>query len=186
MDTGDGFERLLPFNSHQNPLEVAEKFIAQEGLYRDALNQITQFIRTNANIRTAAPQAAAAKPTTNKYFPYLFHYFFEQLNLDKIAAKIKEFSETVSEELKMNDREILSLDRLVTLLSTPNTYHTTEVYTGEFDLVKKLMTWPKDKIFPILDLFRVFILHPNAVDLFKGSDYGATYTGVFLGTLMQA
>jgi phospholipase A-2-activating protein len=38
VDTGDGIERLLPFNSWENPLEVGEKFIVQEGLTRDSIN----------------------------------------------------------------------------------------------------------------------------------------------------
>ena len=66
------------------------------------------------------------------------------------------------EENKLNDRELLSLDRIVTLLSTPNTYQTTEMYTGEFDLIKKCILWPRDKIFPVLDLLRVFVLHPGS------------------------
>lgn len=186
VDTGDGIERQLPFNSWQNPLEIGEKFIAQEGLYKDAINQITQFIRTNANIKPPAQTVAPSRQATNKYFPYLFHYFFEQLNLEKIGQKIKEFGETVGEEFKISDKENISFERLIQVLSAPNTYHNTEIYTGEYDLIKKLMTWPRDKVFPVLDLFRVFILHPHSQELFKGSDYGANYTSVFLGTLMHA
>jgi phospholipase A-2-activating protein len=38
VDIGDGNEMLLPFNSWENPLEVAEKFIVQEGLTRDSVH----------------------------------------------------------------------------------------------------------------------------------------------------
>jgi phospholipase A-2-activating protein len=68
----------------------------------------------------------------------------------------------------------------------PETYLQTEVYTGEYDLVKKIMLWPREKIFPVLDLFRLFVLHPGSIELFRGSDYGANYTSVILGTLANS
>jgi phospholipase A-2-activating protein len=108
----------------------------------------------------------------NKYY----HYFFETLNLEKITEKIREFALLVPEELRLSDRELLSLDRLATLLSTPATYHSTEFYTGELDLIKKLLGWPREHVFPVLDMFRIFVLHPHSQEMFKGADYGSEYT----------
>lgn len=40
-------------------------------------------------------------------------------------------------------------------------------------VIDKLLTFPIDKAFPCMDLFRVYLLHPTSYEPFSGSDAGA-------------
>jgi hypothetical protein len=47
-------------------------------------------------------------------------------------------------------------------------------------VIKKLLTFPVDKVFPCLDLYRIYLLHPSAYEQFAGSDAGAFYVHALL------
>lgn len=49
--------------------------------------------------------------------------------------------------------------------------------------MKKLMSFPKAKVFPCLDLYRCFLAHPCSVENFNASDAGSYYLSVLLSTL---
>merc|ERR1711870_74746 len=38
---------------------------------------------------------------------------------------------------------------------------------------EKLSDWPQENLFPVIDLQRLYILHPGSTELFKGTDKGA-------------
>jgi phospholipase A-2-activating protein len=48
VELGDGIMRKLPFNNGANFLEAADKFCSRENLSRVNVEQITQFLKTNA------------------------------------------------------------------------------------------------------------------------------------------
>jgi phospholipase A-2-activating protein len=48
VELGDGIMRRLPFNNGANFLEAADKFCSREHLNRGNVEQIVQFLRTNA------------------------------------------------------------------------------------------------------------------------------------------
>lgn len=48
VELGDGIIRKLPFNNGANNLEAADKFCSREHLSRVNVEQIVQFLRTNA------------------------------------------------------------------------------------------------------------------------------------------
>lgn len=39
----------------------------------------------------------------------------------------------------------------------------------------KLKEWPQDRLFPVIDLWRLFLVHPQSADYFKGSDRGTPF-----------
>jgi len=39
----------------------------------------------------------------------------------------------------------------------------------------KLKEWPNDRLFPVVDLWRLFLVHPTSADYFKGSDRGTPF-----------
>ena len=43
------------------------------------------------------------------------------------------------------------------------------------DLMNKLLDIPLDKLFPCLDLYRIFLLHPSATCHFKKFEDGASH-----------
>jgi hypothetical protein len=50
-------------------------------------------------------------------------------------------------------------------------------------VIDKILEFPVEKVFPSLDLFRIFLCHNSAASLFNASDAGASYIGLLLSLL---
>jgi len=48
----------------------------------------------------------------------------------------------------------------------------------ERDLIwKKMAGWPVDRLMPVIDVWRMHLLHSTSTDVFKGTDHGYSYIG---------
>mgnify|MGYP002622575587 CR=1 FL=1 len=185
VDDESKIPKRLPFNNGDNPLEVAEKFIAREGLHKGYIEQITNFIRQNtrhtqgrSNTRTQQQQPQKKK-VQSKYFPYLNPITFQGGNFDGLVKKIFEFNEALKDTTSaMKETEITRFGRIIEKLKDTANYHTTQFTDLELELITlKLLKWPLDKMLPVLDLFRIFLVHHNSEKLFAGLDGGLHYLG---------
>ncbi|CAE7481324.1 lub1 [Symbiodinium sp. KB8] len=106
---------------------------------------------------------------------------FKDGKFDAIQGKILEFNSQVEESLKLDPVETAHFAEGVTKLKTGIT---TELRDCEKEIIiKKMGKWPNEKLFPVVDLWRLFLAHPNSSDLFKGSDRGTAYIMQVLGLL---
>lgn len=172
VDLGNGDVRKLPYNNWENPLEVAEKFLTKEGLGRGYVQEICKFINDNAKptCNKPAPKPQQAKA---KHFPTLEPIVFTTGNLDQIGKKLVEFNATVQTGIQMDAAEIRMLERIVQAMSKSQNSSLT---VKELELViGKLLKWPKEIIFPCLDLYRFVLLGPGGQEFFKTSDHGAEH-----------
>lgn len=51
------------------------------------------------------------------------------------------------------------------------------------NVIKKCLLLPKDKVFPALDVYRIYLTHPNSTENYNGSDAGAEYIAVLTNIL---
>jgi hypothetical protein len=108
------------------------------------------------------------------------HLLFDSINIAGPEKKIREFEE----ELKtIEEKEQKNLTRLLKVVGEKQHYHTSELYKQEWDVLKKLLDWPNKNVFPVLDVFRMFLLHSQASEMFKVFDHGAEYLYKFLSML---
>lgn len=175
---------LLPYNKGQNPMAIAEAFCAREGIRKDNIDAIRKFIVANcggdatigpANNAAssggqAAPKPAPKKPSTSM-FPLTTPLTFKDGKLDPVHKKLLEFNEQVPENLKMvTDLQYFN-DAVVKLRDEGIKAVFKQV---EFEVIhEKLIEWPQQYLFPVMDLWRHFALHDRSCDAFKGSDRGA-------------
>lgn len=174
--------RKLPYNRGQNPMEVAESFCSREQIHKGNIEQIRQFIIQNgggggsgaAGSQGAAPAAAAKPPEpVAAHFPVMSPAVFKDGKFEALQGKILEFNGQVDDGLKLDANEVTYLGDAIGKLKLGVT---SEFRSCEKEVVwHKLKDWPKDKIFPVIDLWRLFLVHPTSADLFKGSDRGAHY-----------
>jgi hypothetical protein len=75
------------------------------------------------------------------------------------------------------------LTKLCDVLADPNKYYLTKVDDYAFDLLVKLLDEPIDRIFPCLDLYRIFLLHPDMTTHFKKFEDGASRVYSMIGVL---
>ncbi|CAJ1433075.1 unnamed protein product, partial [Effrenium voratum] len=175
----------LPYNKGQNPLLAAENFCAREQIHKSNTEQIRQFIIQNAgegagsgasSAPTPAPAPAPApvpKEAVTGVFPVLQPAVFKDGKFPALQGKILEFNGQVDESLQLDPVEV---NHLTAGISKLQMGVSTELRDCEKEIITKTLgKWPNDKLFPVVDLWRLLLAHPSSADLFKGSDRGTSY-----------
>jgi len=173
----------LPYNKSQNPMQVAESFCAREQIHKSNVEEIRKFIIENsgggggapaAGAGESAPGPAAPSEPPSALFPVMTHAVYKDgIKFDGLQKKLLEFNDQVDEANKLNPMEVTHLTDAIGKLKLGVS---TEFRTCEKEIVfVKLKEWPKDKMFPVIDLWRAFLAHPVSSDYFKGSDRGTAF-----------
>mmetsp|Transcript_39387 Transcript_39387/g.116794 ORF Transcript_39387/g.116794 Transcript_39387/m.116794 type:complete len:743 (-) Transcript_39387:20-2248(-) len=187
MGTGMGMRRL-PYNKGQNPMEVAEGFCSREQINKSNSDQIRLFIIQNAGEGSSsqaapAPAPAAAPPRehASAMFPVMSPAVFKDGKFEPLQNKILEFNGQVDESLKLTAVDVGLLGDAIAKLKAGVA---SEFRQSEKEVIfVKLKAWPQDKLFPVVDLWRLFNAHPVSSDLYKGSDRGVPFITQVLGGL---
>jgi len=195
VDMGGGAGmRKLPYNTGENPMLVAEMFCNREQINKANTDQIRQFIIQNAGgegaTATGTPTGYGAGPATGSapssapsepalgIFPVMQTAVFKDGKFEALQGKILEFNGQVDEACRLDPVEVNHLTEGINKLKTGVT---TELRNVEKEMITvKLGQWPKEKLFPVVDLWRLYLVHPTSSDLFKGSDRG---TGLIMQVL---
>jgi len=175
---GNRGTRKLPYNKGGNPLASAERFCAREQIDKSNMEQIRQFIQTNAGegggATASAPSTSAAPAQAqdiSTMFPLRETLQFKDGKFEALHKKLLEFNEQVDESMRLDVGDQTHLNACIEKLKAGIA---SEIRPCEKDIVHyKMGEWPSDKLFPVIDLWRLFLLHPQSGDLFKGSDRGA-------------
>jgi len=119
----------------------------------------------------AAPvtMQGSAAAGTSQHFPTTEHIVHrsDAKVFPKILKKIKDLAQAISEDPSvMSDGEALReqdsahLEQIFATLGDVAHYHSTSFSDHQIGcLLHLLKTWPSDKIFPVLDVFRCMLLH---------------------------
>eukprot|EP00928_Gymnodinium_smaydae_P078677 TRINITY_DN62784_c0_g1_i1.p1 TRINITY_DN62784_c0_g1~~TRINITY_DN62784_c0_g1_i1.p1 ORF type:complete len:750 (-),score=174.68 TRINITY_DN62784_c0_g1_i1:117-2366(-) len=185
--------RKLPYNKGQNPMEVAESFCSREQIHKGNTDQIRQFIQQNSGQGGAAAPAPSAggggyggasgsSEAVSSVFPIMTVVSFKDGKFDPLQAKILEFNGQVDEALRLDSTEILHLTEGIAKLKSG--VMSKEIRECERQVIhSKLGEWPADKLFPVVDLWRLYLVHPQSADNFKGSDRGAPFLAKVINLL---
>lgn len=89
-----------------------------------------------------------------KHSPYLTYTSFDICDASKVLIKLKEFNNQLTEELsKVNEAD---LEKVITLIPTQNASNDIGI-----ECLKKIMHWPAEKLFPVLDVIRLAVRNPE-------------------------
>jgi len=186
IEIDEGVTLKLGFNNGQNPYAVAQDFIWANDLPQEHLDQIANFIDTNAapvTLGADTPMATGADPLTggsnamyeapraggagassvtfasSEHIPKKSMIFFDTPGkAEAVEKKVMEFNDALAaggatSALAMTADEAVLFRQLIAVavdkesLSRPS--------PAAYDLVAgKLLKWPQDKLFPILDVLR--------------------------------
>jgi len=186
VDIKDGEPALkLPYNATQNPYEVARKFIADNELPLDYLDQVANFIVQNTQGTTigqrqgglpgsdpwgtesryrpgdidSAPSQTPSRPRTLPQTQYLS---IATAQYKTIQKKIQEFNQQLitdgRKDLSLNPLGLEALAATIKQLESAASKpdSSTPVLPEGIDVVIKIITsWPADKRLPGYDLLRV-------------------------------
>ncbi|KAJ4844454.1 hypothetical protein Tsubulata_028947 [Turnera subulata] len=196
VDIGDGEPiRKLPYNRSDNPYDTADKWLLKENLPLSYRQQIVEFILQNSGQSSGFTldssfrdpftganayipgqpsnmSAVSSKPIF-KHIPKKGMLVFDTAQFDGILKKISEFNSTLQSEdtkdLSLSELEISRLAAVVKILKDTSHYHTSKFADVDVALFLKLLkSWPLAMIFPVIDILRMTVLHPDgASKLFK-------------------
>ncbi|GMP38054.1 hypothetical protein CsSME_00009465 [Camellia sinensis var. sinensis] len=199
VDIGDGEPtRKLPYNRSDNPYDTADKWLLKENLPLSYRQQIVEFILQNTGQRDFAldssfrdpytgssayvpggpsnMHATSAKPTF-KHIPKKGMLVFDVAQFDGILKKISEFNNALQSDLdkkslSLTELEVSRLDAIVKILKDTSHYHSSRFSDVDIILLLKLLkSWPLAMMFPVIDILRMIILHPDgATRLLKHVD----------------
>ncbi|XP_063361364.1 phospholipase A-2-activating protein [Cydia amplana] len=224
VDIKDGAPPLkLPFNKAEDPWVAAQAFIHKHDLPQVYLEQVANFIITNAKLdsvpassngffdpftgssryvpgsesRAAGlPAPSAADPFTGAgaystaaaqtqqipqsnekpLIPHDAYIRFDQANLTAIHDKLKEFNSKVGDGLSaLTEQQLTDIVKLGELNSTYN--------PETIALLKKTLEWPKEILFPVLDVTRLAVRNKEVNGLIFDTTYGPDFVKYLLTLL---
>ena len=97
---------------------------------------------------------------------------YEAVKIDGPKNKILEFN---TADNFMDDKELKHFEGLCAALSNKDNFFNTKINDYHTALLTKLIQLPVDKVFPCLDLYRIFLLHPDATQHSKKFEEGANH-----------
>jgi len=103
--------------------------------------------------------------------------FYDAVKIDGPKKKILEFNET---DKFMDDKELKHFESLCVVLSNKDMFNKTKIDDYHSALLGKLLTLPIEKVFPCLDLYRIFLTHPDMVVHFKNFERGWTHLSAMI------
>uniref|UniRef100_A0A3Q3LH01 Phospholipase A2-activating protein n=1 Tax=Mastacembelus armatus TaxID=205130 RepID=A0A3Q3LH01_9TELE len=153
--TGSG--RYIPGSgpNQSAPVGVADPFTGEPLTERSRRES-----KTNTFGGGAYSSAALRQMTTNIYFPKTDGVTFEQANASQIMAKLKELNGSAPHEHKLSEEILESLEQLLVSVCGPNS---TEPLPSiqQISVLWKASHWPEDIVFPVLDIMRLAVRHPQ-------------------------
>jgi phospholipase A-2-activating protein len=110
---------------------------------------------------------------------------YEGGNFDGLSKKIFEFNEALKDTPhQMKEAEVNRLNKVLEKLKDTENYYQTTFTELETEVITlKLLKWPSEYLVPVLDLFRLFLIHHNSEKLFSGLDCGLAYLSLICQVL---
>ncbi|RVE52510.1 hypothetical protein evm_002904 [Chilo suppressalis] len=213
VDIKDGAPPIkLPYNKTEDPWVAAQAFIHKHNLPQVYLDQVANFIITNAKLdqlpassngfadpftgesryvpgsnavgnlpppSTADPFTGMTAYTTAQETPLIPHdaYIrFDQANTKAIYDKLKEFNSKIGDGLSPLTEQ--QLENVVKLGELNNTYNPETV-----TLLKKMLEWPKEILFPVLDVTRLAVRNKDINGQIFDTTYGPNFVKYLLSLL---
>jgi phospholipase A-2-activating protein len=124
---------------------------------------------TNQPINVSFASKSSNAVSSNPHYPITSYQTFTSPvdYVTKIMGKFKEFCQTYPDECVASDEDISAIEAMcISLVNSkpPNQHH--------IPLLLKLLDWPPQYIFPVLDIIRLAILDPSCAQmLFDLTDY---------------
>lgn len=108
------------------------------------------------------------------------YLFYDAVKIDGPKKKILEFNDT---DKFMDDKELKYFEQLCNNLSNKDNFWQTKIDREQSNLLTKLISLPNDKVFPCLDLYRIFLTHPDNTQHFKKYEVGWNHASTILSLL---
>ncbi|XP_061566356.1 phospholipase A-2-activating protein [Cololabis saira] len=114
---------------------------------------------------------ALKQTSANIFFPKTDGVTFEQANTSQIIAKLKELNGGAPQEHKLSEETVENLEGLLLYVCGENTSDV-PLTIQQIGLLWKASHWPEDIVFPVLDVMRLAVRHPQVNETLCGEAEG--------------
>lgn len=182
----------LGYNAGDNPYMAAQEFIHQNELQQDFLDEIAKFIISNTSkVELGAPRGPEIDPFSedryrpqgsvvptkpiqhSAYFPQKYPLFLDQGNFAPIIAKVLQINQALAESnpsVAVSGADRQSLEQAMSTLKDTSRYHSSSFGENEIAVFKRIIaSWSPENRFPVLDLLRLGVIHPEFGPRFSDS-----------------
>uniref|UniRef100_A0A672QFE6 Phospholipase A-2-activating protein n=1 Tax=Sinocyclocheilus grahami TaxID=75366 RepID=A0A672QFE6_SINGR len=130
---------------------------------------------------SAYSSSSAPKATTNIFFPNMDGVMFEQANTTQILGKLRELNSTAPADRKLSDAALDCLEKLLLLVADQKS--PAQPTAEQISVLWRTSHWPEDIVFPVLDILRLAVRHPEVNAQLCGGTEGASLCNHLLGLM---
>jgi len=183
--TGGGVAKLqIGYNNGENQFVAAQRFIDAYMLPQHHLNEIANYIQqrvgseerrtlggpAGASGSNAPAQSSAGSATASVGVPMAFYkhlpvpaYKSFELSAKSASTTLEKMKKKIQEFGHLSDLRTTTMSNLMTTLAATNRYHSSKIEMNELETIHHMLeTFPRNEIFPALDLARLTVAHPDA------------------------
>ena len=173
----------LGFNADDDPEEVTNRFCALYQIPADMRQQILDFVIPKVDMaavirkKEEAAAAASAPKIVLHQVPSWSSGSFEtyaQANIQAMEKKITETNSLLASQghasAITNSEELKNFRALFDTIRDVTSYHSSPFSASELTVFRKFLHWPTEHILPIMDAFRVLMMHHQANQSMGGDE----------------
>uniref|UniRef100_A0A8C1G352 Phospholipase A2-activating protein n=1 Tax=Cyprinus carpio TaxID=7962 RepID=A0A8C1G352_CYPCA len=130
---------------------------------------------------SAYSSSSLPKAKTNVFFPNTDGVMFEQANTTQILGKLRELNSTAPADRKLSDTALDCLEKLLLLVTDVKGQE--QPTAEQISVLWRTSHWPEDIVFPVLDILRLAVRHPEVNAQLCGGTEGASLCNHLLGLM---
>ncbi|UIZ27334.1 hypothetical protein KXD40_005851 [Peronospora effusa] len=194
-----GLKKLeIGYNQGQNPFTVAQEFIDKHVLDQSYLREIADYItqrageyrppvlENNDSVNSVSSGNGSHEPTVAasryKYFPVSGYNTFETTKISKLMSTLRQFNDKMKDTQDtdaLTDSQLIALDHIVFTVQDTAFYHSSTFAPPEIAALRSALDkWPAKLAFPMLDLLRIVVVHPQGPIALGDAGLGTLVTKV--------
>ena len=167
----NGNNLMLGFDIDEDADEITERFMRQNQFPPDYFQQIKEFVKPMLDPDARRKKLQAMHYQRGDEFkqipawksPYIT---YSETNIPVLKQKLLEFnSQFAGTEHALSEAETRIFPLFINNLSDQVNYHVSSFPNDQFELLKKLLSWPTEKVVPVLDSLRILFLHHAACEI---------------------
>ncbi|KAJ3380533.1 hypothetical protein HDU84_005751 [Entophlyctis sp. JEL0112] len=194
IDIGAGANLKLPYNNSENPFVTAQRFIDENELSQDFLEQIANFIINNAKPTTIGsevisdfvdpftgagryiPGSSAPNRTPSALGETMFpgsYATFGAINCKGVKTKTAQLNSdsTKTGGVPLSAEEIGTINSLLDLIEAGKDRVSSAMDPRHWEAVTKIaFSWPETSRFPGIDLVRISVLYSTIPSVIEGDN----------------
>jgi hypothetical protein len=176
IDLGPPYGQIpLGFNSDDDPEQAAIQFCERHKLESIHVPEIRDHLKKFADPEARARRIEAEKLADSKKLRTVPCWIFESFQMDtkaefaKMESKLQEFQDALSSQnstFALTALEMKSVSRIISMLKNSGSFHSENLLSVDMKQAAiKMLNWPIEFIFPVLDLYRVLFAHGSGVGI---------------------